>query len=144
MRRQTCSGRGIRWRTLEPEERAILQGIPPAAVQTRELSHNKDSRQVGNSAIGNGFHLPSIMIVLMLLLQGAATTAGLDPRARGLLYAADEAKLRERILGTAFDELTLRDYPGIMNAQMLVDDMQIMIEDRAQQTALPWVRRPIA
>ena len=59
-------------------ERAIVHGVPPSAVWPEGDDRNipdRDRERPANCAIGNGFHLSSIMVVFILMLQGAE---GLD------------------------------------------------------------------
>ena len=52
----------------------------------------KDRRAAANSMLGNGFHLPSLMLVLILMLQSCPVVA--HPSAA--LYPAEESQLRLR------------------------------------------------
>ena len=65
--------RGAEWRTLTAEERAALHGFHPEVAKPAQMSRSAPGRDVeamANSAIGNGFHLPSMMLFMFLLLQG--------------------------------------------------------------------------
>ena len=115
------------WRTTPAAERAHLHGIPPAAVQVaseRAWSHQECA---ANCAIGNGFHLPSMMVMFVLLLQGAVGTPACTSRgntlARGYEYAQHERELRRRIHNTVFDEVFLFATPGLLGAKVFVDEM---------------------
>lgn len=58
--------RGADWRTPLPMERLQMMGWPAGAVDHVEGPALK-KRQVQNSFIGNGFHLPTLLAVLCFL-----------------------------------------------------------------------------
>ncbi len=97
--------KGSTWRTLYPEERAQVMGIPPeifrvipgpAAVRT----------QKANSFIGNGFHLFSVLLIVSFLPQLLAE------KLPSSLMTCDEAALRERCRHTVWEPGRLADFPG--------------------------------
>ena len=48
-----------------PEERAVLHGIPPSILDPVSKHAGGDKAvAAANSAIGNGFHLPSVICIL--------------------------------------------------------------------------------
>ncbi|CAE7300004.1 DNMT3A, partial [Symbiodinium necroappetens] len=63
--------KGREWRQPNAQERATLMGIPSsilqwAAPEEEDVQHRE---RVRASLIGNSFHVPSLMVVLMILLQ---------------------------------------------------------------------------
>ena len=73
-----------------------------------------------NSAIGNGFHVPSLMLALVILFQmlpqGQASIREVpDPRERELVC---------NIRNTAFDDYLVDRFPGLLSAAAVVRDMQ--------------------
>ena len=56
------------WRQPTPSERAQMMGVPPSAVASVPAPMPK-KRQLQNSLLGNGFHLPSVLVMLCFLPQ---------------------------------------------------------------------------
>ena len=98
----------------------------------------KEAEKMANCAVGNGFHLPSLVVVFMLLLQSAVACP--TPSAR-MNRAGQENDLIRRVQGTVFHGDTLRSTPGLFNAHQCVDQMQLIFreltEDKTGGT-LPW------
>ena len=132
--------RGREWRTLTSSERAQAHGIPPSAVRPDNMKDvpEKEAEKMANCAVGNGFHLPSLVVVFMLLLQSAVACP--TPSAR-MNRAGQENDLIRRVQGTVFHGDTLRSTPGLFNAHQCVDQMQLIFreltEDKTGGT-LPW------
>ena len=131
--------RGSEWRTPTSSERAQAHGCPPAAVKPDYADNmtEKDAERLANCALGNGFHIPSVMIIFMLLLQSAASW---PTHHRDLGRAADEEGLARRIQDTVFDDTTLRSTPGLLSPDQLVDQMAIIFQplEHERSTTLPW------
>eukprot|EP00434_Breviolum_minutum_P017681 symbB.v1.2.015606.t1/scaffold1172.1/size134038/3 len=105
------------WRQPSADERSQIMGIPPAV--TRSVPGSQAVRtQVRNSLLGNGFHLPSIMILLTLIpfLCEAKMSSSILP--------ADEQALRDRVAGTVWEPGRLESFPGLKGVHELVDDLQ--------------------
>ena len=113
------------WRQPTPMERAQIHGLPPGLVQAiqAETSSQKIARQ--NSIVGNGFHLPSVMLVLLILFQlaPAADTASVYLG----LPDAQESALRQRICHTAFDQQVVKAFPGVLTSKDLMASMQAQL-----------------
>jgi hypothetical protein len=127
------------WRTPTSAERAQAHGCPPGAVRPeypKEMTE-KEAERLANCAIGNGFHIPSVMLVFLMLLQSAA---GWPTHPGGLGRAADEANLERRIRHTVFDERTLRSTPGLLSPDQCVDQMTVIFQELEGPGApqLPW------
>ena len=90
-----------------------------------------------NCAIGNGFHCPSLMLVMVLLLQAAGATAG-APTAMSL--PIQEAALIGRIRDTVYDDHYLQAMPGIMSSDACIDEMMGILDDAGDPKfpKLPW------
>ena len=72
--------------------------------------------------VGNGFHLPSVMLALVLLFQLA------PPTQASKLYThlpdAQEAAVRRRIEHTAFDPQVIQAFPGLLRPHDIITSMQ--------------------
>ncbi len=51
--------------------------------------------------------------------------------------AHDEMALRSRIQGTAFDHSIVDSYPGLLSAECIINDMQLMLPEDVLANA-PW------
>ncbi len=131
--------RGREWRTLKSSERAQAHGCPPSAVRPDcwENMREEEAERLANCAIGNGFHIPSIMLVFMLLLQSAAGHPALQSK---MNMAADEAALRSRVRGTVFETEVLRSTPGLLSPDQSIDQMALIFKelDEGGPGKLPW------
>ena len=130
--------RGNDWRTLTSAERAQIHGFPPAAVKPMNAAiKEKDRERIANCAIGNGFHCPSMMVIMILLLQ-AARTAAISPQ--GVGPAGDEVALRKRIEGTVFDENYLAGTTGLLSPDDCVTQMEMLLNRAGDEgfAKLPW------
>ena len=134
--------RGEEWRTPTSTERAQAHGRPPAAVKPSYTDKLKgiEAEKTANSAIGNGFHIPSVTIIFIMRFQSA--TAWPMPYKR-IGRAADEERLTQRVLGTVFDDRTLRSTPGLLSPDKCVDQMILLFEEmnfKDKKFKLPWRR----
>ena len=92
------------WRQPSPNERAAVMGIPSTALQEVLKTENDKAKRIAkmNSAVGNSFHIPSVMLVLVLLFQlGERSMAVPLPSSWS---SSSETRLRGRIRDTVFDE----------------------------------------
>ena len=86
--------------------------------------HDGDSwetqEQVGDSLIGNRFHLPSEMLffLLLLLLEKSVTSL------RAIGPTADEANLWQVLRVTAWWPGVLEDFPDLLNARDVAAEME--------------------
>ncbi len=102
-------------------------GIPPAAMNAVSSDSSKATIQARNSLIGNGFHVPSLCVVLFLLL-GLAESSRTCPRP----LAQDRwTQFHTATAGTVFEPGVLQHYPGALSAQDICRDMQFMLPDIA-------------
>ena len=132
--------RGDEWRTPSSSERAQLHGVPPAAVRPDDMggSTEKEAERLANCAVGNGFHLPSLMIIFMLLLQSAVAYPS---PSKEMHRAQHEEDLIGRMKGTVFEPSTLRSTPGLLNADQCVDQMALIFQELQEDGTpgtLPW------
>ena len=132
--------RGQEWRTPTSSERAQAHGCPPSSVMPdyAEGLGEKEAERLANCAIGNGFHIPSVMLVFMLLLQSAASCPA--PQSR-LTRSRDEVALHARVRGTVFDMDTLRSTHGLLSPDRCVDQMELIFQDldvEESSARLPW------
>ena len=101
------------WRQPSSAERCALMGIPPAAVMSVHTPPARREQQ-RNSLIGNGFHIPSIMILMTLLphvLQAKFIHHPLDP---------GDGPLKARIAGTVWEPGRLEVWPHLLEADDVV------------------------
>ena len=76
---------------------------------------------MANSAIGNGFHLPSMMLFMFLLLQGVVgEEQQMQSPYCGIGVAADEEDSRRRIAGTVLDENVLKSTQGTLRPRDII------------------------
>ena len=106
------------WRQPSVLERCQLMGIPPSVLDSVSGPPER-RRQVQNSLIGNGFHLPSIMLLLCLLpqlLEGKIPTPVLD---------YEEQALVARLDNTVWAPGRLRTFPGLLTARDVCDSLPV-------------------
>ena len=114
--------KGKSWRTLTPEERSQIMGYPPESFSS--VSGSATARvQAKNSMIGHGFHLFSVMALLCFL------PALLEAKIPSPLPCDDEVSLQSRMAGTVWEPGRLQSFPGILGADELVAEMQLMFPD---------------
>ena len=113
--------KGGQWRTLLSAETAQIHGFPPGAVRPQWTQEGEEAlERKANCALGNGFHCPSLMLIMLLLLQAVGASAT-SPSTLGT--PAQEMALIKRTTNTVFDDHFLRAVPGIMTSDACVDDM---------------------
>jgi len=133
--------RGQEWRTPTSSERAQAHGCPPSAVRPDYMDEwgDKEAERLANCAVGNGFHIPSIMLIFMLLLQSAA---GYETPQRRMTTTEGEAKLAMRVRDTVFDDHALRSTKGLITPDQCVDQMilifQSLVTKGGEAPRLPW------
>ena len=132
--------RGREWRTLTSSERAQVHGAPPAAVRPDNMRNmtEKEAEKLANCAVGNGFHIPSLMVIFMLLLQSAVACPAPSMK---MNRAQQETDLVNRIRDTVFQNDVLRSTPGLLTAHQCVDQMELIFKelpDGPTSGTLPW------
>ena len=122
---------------------AQAHGCPPAAVSPDHMKNikSKDAERVANCAVGNGFHIPSMMLVFMLLLQSA--TAGSPTPCTRMRYTQDENMLRRRVRGTVFEPGPWLHVPGLLSPDQCINQMELIFNDLSgdgtcRTAKLPW------
>ena len=73
-----------------------------------------------NSAIGNGFHIPSVMMALIVLFQLAPQVKAI---ARNLRDPQEQA-MGHNSRNTALDDYYVEHFPGLLGPGAVVSDMQ--------------------
>ena len=109
--------KGDVWRQPTPDERSQLMGIPPAATSAVQGSETRRV-QVRNSLLGNGFHLPSIMVLLCTLPSLCAS------KCPPSLQPLDEMALKMRLEGTIWESGRIQSFPGLKDAHAVCVDLQ--------------------
>ena len=115
-----------RWRQPTPSERAALMGIPWPVIEPVGQTGPAEARaERPNSAIGNSFHVPSLMVALVLLFQmsTAAVAVEVPPELRDV----EEVSLGKRIRGTVFDEAYLLAKGNVQASDQVVGEMFAMM-----------------
>ena len=120
------------WRTLTPSERAAIHCLPPDSVGSSAVHHvRRDLRtKVRNSWVGNGFHIPSLALVLLLLTSGV--------RASPSLQCVFEQHLRETTPGSPFDDSALRAFPGQRTVDQVADSVRDILSNCPGCAEAPW------
>ena len=108
---------GESWRTPSPNERCELMGLPPDLLSPVAGSQARRT-QARNSLVGNGFHIPSIILLLCLIPQV------LEAKICTSLPPADESALRSRLRGTVWEPGTIEVFPGLLDADQVVQALQ--------------------
>jgi len=115
------------WRVPSPRERAAVHGFPTRVVDAVPGNGRQRNQitAVQNSLLGNGFHLPSVMMffcaLLTLVEQGTASRLRTDYR---WMYSPEEGALRERIAGTVFQPGLFLKFPGMFSKHELMKDIR--------------------
>ena len=108
------------WRQLSPSERSQFLGIPPDA--TEAVSGRPAARiKKRNSLLGNGFHNPTVMIVLAMIPQLCES--------RLVVPRAPSDKLHQRLIGTVWEPYRLQTFPGLLGADAVVAHIQSQLRD---------------
>ena len=113
--------RGSQWRQPFPEERAQLLGVPPAAVSAVQGSEDHQ-RRVRNSLLGNGFHIPSVLAVFLLLPALLEAKLVRQP-------TSPDWELRERVQGTVWEPERLARFPDMLHGADVVSEMKSCFAD---------------
>ena len=143
---QSLLWKGKHWRTPYPQERAAMMGFPPSVTDScRRGKKGAQAIQAQNSMLGNGFHLPSIMVFLFVLIQCADSSCSV-PRSTRDSEAAD---LISRIASTVFAPGRLVTFPGIRSNEMILEDMRSLLPDEVPETTWQaisrnWAQLPLA
>ncbi|CAE7257437.1 unnamed protein product [Symbiodinium microadriaticum] len=112
--------RGDEWRQLSPSERSQMLGVPPSA--TAAVTGNQDERcRVRNSLLGNGFHLPSILVLISVLAQLCDAKISFMPDPQ-------QEALRARTANTVWGGDWLYNAPGLLSVDDVVHDMEMQLE----------------
>ncbi len=139
--------RNDKWRVPSPSERAEIMGLPPGLL--RPVAGSQDQRvQAQNSLVGNGFHIPSVMLLLCLIPQLL--------QAKFIPYHMDdvhEVALHRRLQGTVWQPGRIEVFPGILDAAQILpeiqsqfleftfpDQLRVMTTSRLQACRLSWLQ----
>ena len=113
-------------------------------TQMSRSALGRDVEAMANSAIGNGFHLPSVMLFMFLLLQGVeGEEQQMQSPNCGIGVAAGEEDLRRRIAGTVFDENVLKSTQGILRPREIIHQLRDVIlttPDQDKKAAIQWIK----
>ena len=125
--------KGNAWRTLTPDERALMHGIPPDAVGNATLKKMPESKrvQIRNCWIGNDFHIPSLVLVLWALVAEGCSL-------RVPLQCVSEQHLRACVSGSAFDTAVLQALHRDYEAHSFVQEVQSLFMECPGVLDAPW------
>ena len=127
---------GNQWRQPDPTERCIIHGLPPSIVSAISSSNSAKRIQTQNSLVGNGFHMPTVVVLIFCLLQLGASCCPVP------LCDTSEQALKGRLEGTVWYPGRMHTFPGLKSAEHIVCDMRLQL----QPTDIPesvWVRTQI-
>ena len=107
----------------DSSERLSLHGFPEGCLEHAVEPSKPWSEQesVRNSSVGNGFHLPSIMLALIILAQSASSCVVPRP-----FYGLHESRLRRCVKGTILQPGLAASFPGLITRNELCADLQCM------------------
>ena len=130
--------RGAEWRTLSPQERAMIHGFPARVVQgvPDEGRTYNEIRAIQNTLIGNGFHIPSLMLFFLALFT-LVPQSNASPTA-DWAYNPEERGLRDRVRNTVFQPGLVQNMPGTLDKDALLDDVRRQLHGVTVSTAA-WV-----
>eukprot|EP00435_Cladocopium_sp_Y103_P019584 s1435_g4.t1 len=111
--------KGDAWRTLSPAECSQLMGTPHAATAAIQGPPNQ-RRAKQNSLLCNGFHIPSLLVVLMLLPQLLESKLLPSP-------PSPDGALRARLQHTVWEPGRLAAMPDLYTAPAIIQEMQLML-----------------
>lgn len=105
-----------RWRQPSSTERCGVMGLPPACVAHFPQGQSPAQREQGrNSLIGNGFHLPSVMMLMCLLPSLIQAKISVVPP------PATFDTLSNRLVGTVWEPGRLEVWPGLLGGHEVVE-----------------------
>ena len=99
-------------RTPNPEERALLMGMPRGITDSVTKRGGEKVIARRNSLVGNSFHIPQMMMILAILLQpGTPATPELSYL---IAYDSNERYLRRAVEGTVWQPGQIESHPAAM------------------------------
>ena len=115
--------RGSQWRQPCASERAEIMSIPSSMLSwldsAQEMSHQERERARA-SVVGNSFHVPSIMLALVLLFQMLPACTGIPPPR----YSAFERCMRSQVQGSVFQPGMVESCPYLMHPEQLLVEVR--------------------
>ena len=115
--------KGQSWRQPSARERSDMMGLPWSLVQevgSDMAEGSREQERARASAVGNSFHVPSIMLALILLFQLVPCASAVQR----VQYPGMEARLRLHCLGAAWDPETVDRSPGLVQCEKLQDELR--------------------
>ena len=118
------------WRTPTPEERSQVMGIPLACTEAMQGTAAVRT-QKRNSAIGNGFHIPSLLAIFCLLQVVCVAKACFLPTqvATVGIPAQPTNHVAVRVRDTIWEPGYLENFPGILDAAAVTASMRHQFPD---------------
>ena len=113
-----------------------MHGMPQGILDAMAPGMPRPQRTaVQNCAIGNGFHLPSLMVALLVLFQlGQPSAAQVTPWHHRMatvssLSDPEEQALAQRFHHSPFNPAVYQEYPHLLRAEEIVEDMRQQFTD---------------
>ena len=110
--------RDTEWRQPHSAERAAMMSIPKSVIQALHPMPNEKPRATEArraSAVGNSFHVPSIMLAIVMLFQLVPQCQTIPVSA----YEANEQRLRRMVKGTSWEPGKLESCQQLSSVQDL-------------------------
>ena len=116
------------WRVPSPEERSLVMG-PPISATAAVQGPEPKCTQVRNSLLRNGFHLPSVMCLLCMLLAVSEAKPVLS-------HVNPKDVLASRLQHSLWAPGFLEAFPDLLDAPGVVD-MRDMLQIQFEQVPVP-------
>jgi len=110
------------WRQPTAYDRAQFHLIPEAVLDALPRSLNSDAKKreaIKCSLIGNGFHVPSVVVILFAILADLAQATAVP----SCIYAADEAFLRKAAWNSVWWPNVVQEHPALLSVDKVVKEI---------------------
>ena len=114
-----------KWRQPDSTERAHIMGVPPSVLDHVAPKSKADNREsVKCSLVGNGFHIPSAMIAIILACQMLPVAASCPAPMSGEVAG----RLRGCVRGATWQPGLLDSWPRVYSFQGVLDHLQVSFQ----------------
>ena len=106
-------------------ERAEVHCFPSSMIEAADFPGSKPSEEEGHrcSLVGNGFHIPSVMIAL-ILLSSLQVVDSHRPPIQSPLTELWETRLRNAVQGTVFEPGACEHFPGVYTSSDIANELR--------------------
>ena len=117
-------GDSITFRPPLAAERAEVHCFPSSMIEAADFPGSKPSEEDGHkcSLVGNGFHIPSVMIALILLASLQVVDSQRAP-IHSPLAEFWETRLRNAVQGTVFEPGACEHFPGVYTSSDVANEL---------------------